>query len=298
MIERNKEKISVKRQCELLGVSRASLYYQPVSASPTDLVLMRLLDEQYLKTPFFGSRRMTIMLRNRGYAVTRKRVRRLMRLMGLEAIYQKPRTTIADEQHKKYPYLLGGITIDRPGQVSASDITYIPMASGFLYLVAVMDWHSRFILSWRLSNTMEASFCAEALKESLSYGLPAIFNTDQGSQFTSEDFISVLKGSGIAISMDGKRRWIDNVFVERLWRSLKYEEVYLKAYDSIAEARAGIAAWIEFYNFERPHQALDYRTPWEVYCNQPARTESTFGIDGLLVTPNAPERYNLALIPY
>ena len=196
-----------------------------------------------------------------------------MRQMGLQAIYQKPRTSIADPEHKKYPYLLGGITIDRPGQVSASDITYIPMARGFLYLVAVIDWHSRFVLSWRLSNTMESSFCAEALTDSFSYGIPEIFNTDQGSQFTSTNFTDILEDSSVKISMDGKGRWIDNVFVERLWRSLKYEEVYLKAYDSVADARAGIAAWIEFYNFERPHQALGYLTPWESFCNrtQPAQ---------------------------
>lgn len=229
---------------------------------------MRLLDEQYLKTPFFGSRRMTAEMRSKGYRVSRRRVRRLMRLMGLEAIYQKPRTSSSAPDHKKYPYLLGGITIDHPGQVSAADITYIPMARGFLYLVAVIDWHSRFILGWRLSNTMEASFCAEALRDSLAYGIPEISNTDQGSQFTGDDYISILEDVGIAISMDGRGRWIDNVFVERLWRSLKYEEVYLKAYDSVAEARAGIAAWIEFYNFERPHQALDYKTPWEVFSGQ------------------------------
>lgn len=222
-----------------------------------------------------------------------------MRLMGLEAIYQKPRTSQSSMEHKKYPYLLGGITIDRPGQVSASDITYIPMARGFLYLVAVMDWKSRFILSWRLSNTMDSSFCTEALKDSFSYGLPEIFNTDQGSQFTSEDFTDILKDSGVAISMDGKGRWMDNVFVERLWRSLKYEEVYLKAYNSVEDARAGIAAWIEFYNFERPHQALGYRTPWEAYCNKPEPVPTaTFGIDGLKIKQNAIEAYNLDMIPY
>lgn len=248
---------------------------------------MRKLDEQYLKTPFFGSRKMAAELRTAGYCISRRRVRRLMRLMGLKAIYQKPRTSIPSEEHKKYPYLLNGITVDRPGQVSAADITYIPMARGFLYLVAVIDWHSRFILSWRLSNTMEASFCADALKESLAYGLPEISNTDQGSQFTSEDYISVLRDCGIAISMDGRGRWIDNVFVERLWRSLKYEEVYLRAYDSVPEARQGIAAWIEFYNFERPHQALGYKTPWEVYSGSPR-----------IVKQNTIEKYALDMAPY
>lgn len=260
---------------------------------------MRFLDEQYLKTPFYGSRRMMQELRLRGYTVTRKRVRRLMRLMGLQAIYQKPRTSIADAEHKKYPYLLGGITINRPGQVSASDITYIPMARGFLYLVAVIDWHSRFVLSWRLSNTMESSFCAEALTDSFSYGIPEIFNTDQGSQFTSTVFTDILEDSGVAISMDGKGRWIDNVFVERLWRSLKYEEVYLKAYDSVADARAGIAAWIEFYNFERPHQALGYLTPWEAYCNQTQPGHRPHLIAGdMKVKQNAIDVYNLDMIPY
>lgn len=229
---------------------------------------MRLLDEQYTKTPFFGSRRMMEELRGKGFNVSRRRVRRLMRLIGLEAIYPKRKTSIASPEHKKYPYLLRGLTIDHPGQVSAADITYIPMARGFLYLVAVIDWHSRFILGWRLSNTMESSFCAEALKDSLAYGIPEISNTDQGSQFTSDDYISVLKDCGIAISMDGRGRWVDNVFVERLWRSLKWEEVYLRAYDSVAEARAGIAAWIEFYNFERKHQALGYKTPWEVFSGE------------------------------
>jgi len=268
-------------------------------ATPADLELMRMLDEQYLKTPFFGSRRMVAEIRGRGFVVSRKRVRRLMRLMGLEAIYQKPRTSIPAPGHKKYPYLLGGVTIDRPGQVSASDITYIPMARGFLYLVAVMDWHSRFILSWRLSNTMESTFCTEALKDSFTYGLPEIFNTDQGSQFTSEDFTSILEDSKVAISMDGKGRWMDNVFVERLWRSLKYEEVYLKAYDSVADARTSIASWIEFYNYERPHQSLGYRTPWEAFCNKPeATTDVCFGVDGMKIKQNAIEAYNLDMIPY
>jgi len=283
----------------MLAVSRASLYYQPVGAPPADLELMRLLDEQYLKTPFYGSRRMADAMRDRGHIVNRKRVRRLMRLMGMEAIYPKPRTTIPAPEHKKFPYLLGGIAIERPGQVSASDITYIPMARGFVYLVAVMDWHSRFILGWRLSNTIDSSFCVEALKESFVYGLPDIFNTDQGSQFTSSDFTDVLEDAGIAISMDGRGRWMDNVFVERLWRSLKYEEVYLKAYDTIADARAGIAAWIEFYNYERPHQALANRTPWEAFCYKPEPTpETQFGVGGLAMKQHAAEIYNLDQIPY
>lgn len=254
---------------------------------------MRCLDEQFLKTPFYGSRRMTAELRGRGYRISRRRVRRLLRKMGLETIYQRPRTTISTPDHKKYPYLLGGITIDRPGQVSAADITYIPMAKGFLYLVVVIDWHSRFILSWRLSNTMEASFCAEALQDSFVYGVPEISNTDQGSQFTSDEYIKLLEERGVAISMDGKGRWIDNVFVERVWRSLKYEEVYLKAYDSTAEARAGIAAWIEFYNYERPHQSLGYKTPWDVYSSNTAPAA-----EGANIKQKTIEVYPMDMIPY
>ena len=290
--------LSIKRQCALLGISRSSLYYRPVGAPPADLELMRMIDEQYLKTPFYGTRRMTEHLQRRGWQVNRKRVRRLMRLMGLEAIYQKPRTSTASPEHKKYPYLLGGITIDRPGQVSASDITYIPMARGFLYLVAIIDWHSRLILAWRLSNTLDSTFCTDALQDSFAYGLPEIFNTDQGCQFTSDDFTGILKNCGVAISMDGKGRCMDNIFVERLWRSLKYEEVYLKAYDSVAQARAGIAAWIEFYNYERPHQALGYRTPWEAFCNKPKPSpQAIFGTDGLALKQHAAEVYDIDSIP-
>jgi putative transposase len=299
MIERSHKKLSVTRQCALLKVSRSSLYYQPASAPPADLELMRSIDEQYLKTPFYGSRRMSEHFRQRGLPISRKRVRRLMRLMALEAIYQKPRTSIAEVGHKKYPYLLGGISIDRPGQVSAGDITYIPMARGFLYLVAIIDWQSRFVLAWNLSNSMDSSFCTETLKDSFAYGLPEIFNTDQGSQFTSESFTEILEDCTVKISMDGKGRWMDNVFVERLWRSLKYEEVYLKAYDSVADAREGIAAWIEFYNFERPHQALKYRTPWEAFSNKPIpSSEATFGVGGLKLKENALEVYDLDMIPY
>jgi len=227
-----------------------------------------LIDEQYLKTPFYGSRRMTAHLRRIGHPVNRKRVRRLMNKMGLVAIYQKPRTSIPAKEHKKYPYLLGGLTIDRPGQVSATDVTYIPMAKGFLYLVVIMDWCSRFILGWRLSNSLDTEFCIEALQDSFSYGLPEIFNSDQGSQFTSEDFTDLLTAVGITISMDGKGRCMDNVFVERLWRSLKYEEVYLHAYETVQEAHAGIAKWIHFYNYDRVHQSLGYKTPWEVFSGQ------------------------------
>lgn len=268
MIERKNPKVSIKRQCELLEIARSVVYHKPSAQPAADLELMLLIDQQYLKTPFYGSRRMTAHLRREGYIVNRKRVRRLMKQMGLTAIYRRPRTSDPAPGHKKYPYLLGGISINRPGQVYAADITYIPMAKGFLYLVVVIDWHSRFILGWRLSNSLDTSFCIEALKDSLAYGIPEIFNTDQGSQFTSEDFTDVLSDSGAKISMDGKGRCMDNIFVERLWRSLKYEEVYLKAYESAEAARRGIADWIHFYNFERPHQGLGYKTPWEVFCNR------------------------------
>lgn len=252
----------------LLGVPRSAVYRQQPDPPSTDLELMRLIDEQYLKTPFYGSRKMTAHLRRLGHPVNRKRVRRLMRKMGAVAIYQKPRTSIPTKEHKKYPYLLGGLTIDRPGQVSATDVTYIPMAKGFLYLVAIIDWHSRFILGWRLSNSLDATFCVEALHDSFEYGLPEIFNSDQGTQFTSEEFTDALKDVGVTISMDGKGRCMDNIFVERLWRSLKYEEVYLHAYDSVEEAKQRIGTWIDFYNHHRVHQALGYKTPWEVFSGQ------------------------------
>ncbi len=257
--------MSVRRQCEILELNRASLYYKKVDDDVQDLELMRLIDEQYMKTPFFGSRRMTAVLNKAGFKVNRKRIQRLMRLMDIEAIYRKPRTSKPAPEHKIYPYLLRGLSIGQPDQVWAADITYVPMRKGFLYLVAIIDWHSRFVLSWRLSNSMDTSFCTEALEDALAQGRPDIFNTDQGSQFTSEEFTGALKNAGSAISMDGKGRFLDNIFVERLWRSLKYEEVYLKAYEDITAARTNIADWIRFYNFDRPHQALGYLTPWEVY---------------------------------
>jgi putative transposase len=226
---------------------------------------MRIIDEQYMKTPFFGSRRMTSVLRREGFKINRKRVKRLMRLMGLEAVYRKPRTSKPEPENKIYPYLLRDLKIDHPDQVFAADITYIPMRKGFLYLVAVIDWHSRFVVSWRLSNSMDTSFCTEALNDALNDAVPTIFNTDQGSQFTSNDFTNILKDNHIQISMDGKGRYLDNIFIERLWRSLKYEEVYLKAYEDIKQARTSIADYFRFYNFDRPHQALGYLTPWEVY---------------------------------
>ncbi len=256
--------LSLSRQCELLGLSRAALYYQPVEVDGDELELMALIDRQYLRTPFYGSRRMAAWLQTQGHAVNRKRVQRLMQQMGLVAIYQRPRTSRPAPEHRIYPYLLRGLSIQRVHQVWAADITYIPMARGFLYLVAVMDWVSRYVLAWRLSNMLDASFCLEALEEALRQGRPEIFNTDQGSQFTDEDFTGVLRAHGVAISMDGRGRFADNIFVERLWRSLKYEEVYLKAYDSVAQARQGIAAYFEFYNHQRLHQALGYRAPRQV----------------------------------
>ena len=265
MVERGHPDLSVRRQCELLRVNRAGLYYEPVGESEENLLLMRLLDEQYTRTPFYGRRRMTEWLATVGHEVNCKRVARLMELLGIEAVYPKPRLSQPGEGHRIYPYLLRGATVERVNQVWSTDITYIRMAQGFLYLVAVMDWFSRFVLSWSLSLTMEVDFCVEALKRALRRGPPDIFNSDQGSQFTSEKFTGVLAERQIAISMDGRGRCMDNIFVERLWRSLKYEEVYLKDYASVTEARAGIAGYFQFYNHERLHQSLDYRTPAAIY---------------------------------
>jgi len=267
MIDRDHRQLSLVRQCKLLSVSRAWVYYRPVPVRAEDLELMALMDRQYLKNPFYGSRKMKVWLLGEGYLVSRDKVRRLMRLMGLEAIYRRPNTSKPAPGHRVYPYLLKGVDVNRVDQVWAADITYIPMAQGFLYLIAIMDWHSRYVVAWKLSNTMDTSFCVAALEEALSRGRPEIFNTDQGSQFTSEAFTSQLQERGIRVSMDGKGRYLDNIFVERLWRSIKYEEVYLKAYQSVAEARVGINAYLEFYNRQRPHQALGYRTPAEVYQN-------------------------------
>ena len=236
------------------------------SRDSDDLAVMRRIDELHLAYPFYGSRRMAVVLRDDGWLVNRKRVQRLMRLMGLEAIYQKPNTSRRHPDHKVYPYLLRGLSIDRPNQVWCADITYIPMAKGFVYLVAVMDWFSGRVLSWRLSITMETDFCVDALREAMDrHGRPEIFNTDQGVQFTSAAFLDELSSQGVRISMDGKGRFLDNIFIERLWRSLKYEEVYIKAYGSVAESRQGIGAWFGFYNGKRPHQALGYRTPRAVH---------------------------------
>ncbi len=259
------------RQCTLLQLNRSGVYYRPVPESDANLALMRLIDAQFLETPYYGSRQMSRNLRRLGHDVGRKRVRRLMATMGLRAIYQKPRTTVPHPAHRKYPYLLRDLVIDRPNQVWCSDVTYIPMRKGFLYLVAVMDWHTRKVLSWRLSNTMDAEFCIGALQEALiRYGAPEIFKTDQGSQFTTPRFTEVLEAREIRISMDGRGRWLDNVFIERLWRSLKYECVYLHAFETGSELRAGLTSWIAHYNGKRPHSTLAGRTPDEAYYDAPA----------------------------
>lgn len=265
MVDLQHPKLPIVQQCRLLNVARSTVYYRPAPASEADLTLMRLIDEQYLRTPYYGTRRMVEWLRRQGRIINRKRVQRLMRLMGIEAIYPKPNTSKKHPENKIYPYLLRDLKVDRVNQVWCTDITYIPMAKGFLYLVVIMDWVSRSALSWRLSNTMDADFSVEALEEALArYGRPEIFNSDQGSQFTSNDFTAVLLRHGVAISMDGRGRFLDNIFIERLWRSLKYEEVFLKAYATVAEARSGIGQYLSHYNTERPHQSLDYKTPREV----------------------------------
>ena len=273
MVDRKHPKLSLVRQCGLLGVSRSSLYYRPKAASEEDLSLMEEIDRQYLETPFYGSRRMRAWLGRRGIQVSRKRVQRLMRAMGLRAIYRRPSTSRKSPEHRVYPYLLRNVRITRPNQVWAADVTYLPMARGFLYLVAVMDWHSRYVVAWRLSNTLDAGFCAGALEEALGKGQPEVFNTDQGSQFTSWEFTQVLVDRGVRISMDGKGRYSDNIFVERLWRTVKYEEVYLKAYASVLEAQRGLEDYFRFYNGLRPYQALGYRTPAEVFHGEQGVTE-------------------------
>jgi putative transposase len=259
-------KVSIRRQCELLRVSRSGLYYEPEPTGPDELALMRRIDTLHLERPFYGSRKITEALKAEGYPINRKRVQRLMRQMGLEALVPKPSTSKPGSERPAYPYLLRGLAVHRVNQVWATDITYIPLAQGFAYLVAIIDWYSRRVLAWRLSNTMDTTFCIEALREAMErFGTPEIFNTDQGAQFTSEDFISALRERSIRISMDGKGRCLDNVFVERLWRSLKYEEVYLYAYKDMREARQGIGRYFDFYNHERPHQALGYQTPDAFY---------------------------------
>jgi putative transposase len=257
--------LSVRRQCALLGLSRASLYYEPAGEGADDLAIMKRIDVEYTARPFYGSRRMTAVLRADGYAVNRKRVRRLMGVMGLEAIYPKPRTTVAGRGHKVYPYLLRGVSIDRVDQVWGADITYVPLVGGFMYLAAVIDWYSRYVVGWRLSNTLDGSFCNELLDAALATGRPEVFNTDQGVQFTAGGWVNRLAAAGVAVSMDGRGRCLDNVFVERLWRTVKYEDVYLRGYETVTELERGLAAYFRFYNEGRFHQALDYRTPAVVY---------------------------------
>ena len=281
MIDRGRPKPSVSRQCKLVGVSRSSLYYRPVGASLKDSDLMAKMDRQYLKTPFYGFRRMGVWLRSQGHNVNRKRVRRLMHLMGLETVYRRPNTSRPSPEHRIYPYLLRGLSVTTANQVWVADITYIPMARGFLYLVAIMDHFSRHVLSWRLSNTLDVDFCVEALEEALSRAKPEIFNTDQGGQFTSDAFTGMLLEQGIQISMDGKGRYLDNILVERLWRTVKYEEVYLRAYESVREARVRIDAYMRFYNNERPHQSLGYRTPAQTYNEAQDQLSITAAADSL-----------------
>jgi putative transposase len=265
MIERGHPQLSVRRQCELIGLNRSSFYYQPVGESAYNLMLMRLIDEQYLRAPVYGWPRITAWLRRQGHAVNPKRVRRLMRLMGLQAIYPKPRTSIPAPGHKHYPYLLRGLKITHPVQVWSADITYVPLRHGFLYLVAVIDWFSRYVLAWQLSNTLDGLFCQVALRQALQQGQPEIFNTDQGAQFTAAEFTDILETADIRISMDGRGRALDNVFVERLWRTVKYEHLYLMDYDAVPDLETGLDGYFHFYNHERLHQSLDYCTPAEVH---------------------------------
>jgi putative transposase len=266
MVEPEHPRLSIVRQCELVSISRSGFYHRPAGETPLHLTLMRLVDEQFLQTPWYGSRQMTRHLRREGYGVGRERVRRLMAGMGLASICQRPRTTVPHPRHRVWPYLLWDLVVERPNQVWCADITYIPMRRGFLYLVAVMDLATRKVLAWRVSNTMDAEFCIEVLEEALArFARPEIFNTDQGSQFTSPRFTGVLQAAGVRISMDGRGRWMDNVFIERLWRSLKYECVYLDAFETGSELRAGLLKWIGYYNARRPHSGLGGRTPDEAY---------------------------------
>jgi len=265
LVEVNHPKLSVRRQCELLGLNRSTFYYGPTGATPEDLRLMRLIDEQYTAYPFYGSRKITEALTRQGEEVNRKRVQRLMRAMGLEAIYPKPRLSAAGRGHKIYPYLLRGVRIVRPDQVWSADITYVPLPSGFMYLAAVIDWFSRYVIAWKLSNTLDGSFCVEMLEEALKGGRPEVFNTDQGVQFTATAFTGRLESAGVAVSMDGRGRALDNVFVERLWRTVKYEDIYIRGYETVAELLEGLIQYFAFYNQERLHQSLGYVTPAEVY---------------------------------
>jgi putative transposase len=287
-LDRDHPLLSVRRQCGMLGIARSGVYRLPRPANDDDSALLRRIDELFTRWPFLGSRRMTAMLRAEGRTINRKRVQRLMRRMGIVALGPKPRTTKPAPGHTIFPYLLRDMTVERANQVWAADITYIPIGRGFLYLVAVMDWSSRAVLSWRLSNTMDVSFCVSALEEALArFGKPEIFNTDQGSQFTSAAFTGTLAAAGVQISMDGRGRWMDNVFIERLWRSLKHEDVYLKGYADGHDAKAGIAEWIAFYNNWRPHQALASRTPMAVWRDGITGALGEKGVDMTLRLDNA-----------
>ncbi len=263
--------LSIRRQCALLGLGRSSWYYEPVAETAENLRLMRLIDKQYTDHPETGSRKMTVWLVKHGEAVNRKRVQRLMRTMGLEAIYPKPRLSQAGKGHRIYPYLLRGVTVERPDQVWSTDITYVPLQVGFMYLAAILDWYSRYVIAWRLSNTLDGSFCLEMLEEALRHGRPKIFNTDQGVQFTAEAFTSRLESAGVQVSMDGRGRCLDNVFVERLWRTVKYENVYLRGYETVPELGRGLDEFFRYYNEARFHQSLDYRTPAAVYRSDRSR---------------------------
>ena len=255
----------MRRQCVLLGLSRSSLYYEPAAEAAENVRLMGLIDREYTARPFLGSRRLTQWLVEQGEAVNRKRVQRLMRVMGLEAIYPKPKLSAAGRGHRIYPYLLRDVSVDRPDQVWSTDITYVPLAAGFMYLAAIMDWFSRYVIAWRLSNTLDGSFCLEMLEEALSRGKPEVFNTDQGVQFTAAAWTGRLESAGVAVSMDGRGRWLDNVFVERLWRTVKYEDIYLWRYEAVPELQQGLGRYFPYYNEARPHQSLGYRTPASVY---------------------------------
>src|SRR3954469_10693863 len=265
LIEPGHPALSVRRQCELLGLSRSSLYYKPGGEAAEDLRLMRRIDEQYTARPFYGSRPVAGWVDETGEGVSRKRVQRLMRVMGLEAIYPKPRMSLAGKGHRIYPYLLRGVKVERRDQVWSTDITYVPMASGFMYLAVVIDWFSRYVIAWRLSNTLDGGFCLEMLEDALRTGCPEVFNTDQGVQFTAEAFTGRLSSAGVAVSMDGRGRALDDVFVERLWRTVKYEDIYIRGYEAVAELQRGLARYFAFYNQERLHQSLGYETPAVVY---------------------------------
>jgi putative transposase len=266
MIDTDHPLLSIRRQCELIGLNRSTYYWQPASESPLNLQLMRLIDEEYTKAPFYGYRKVTARLNNEhGFQVNHKRVARLMHKMGLQAVYPRPRTSVPNKEHKKYPYLLRGLDINRPNQVWCADITYVPMPRGFMYLVAVMDWFSRFVLAWQLSNTLDGAFCLAALRLALRHAQPEIFNTDQGVQFMAGDFTGELEAADIQISMDGRGRVFDNIFIERLWRSVKHEDIYIKEYDSVPALATGLEGYFQLYNYERPHQSLGYLVPADIH---------------------------------